>query len=174
MLDSIHAAPVLEGKVGQRWPDAYIQLTISPHLFGLYLTTLLSIWSTSSPDARHCNTPNCKGLTFIFPCDNFWICGICDTQWCTVCHKAHNDSVSCEELHIKEKDDNMMDSLFEEGVFAKCPSCGSGVQKSEGCNHMTCSCRAHFCYCCGAQLLENNPYRHVRMGVCPLFDHDFN
>ena len=49
------------------WPDAYIRLTISPHLFGLYLTTLLSIWSTSSPDARHCNTPNCKGLTFIFP-----------------------------------------------------------------------------------------------------------
>lgn len=28
-----------------------------------------------------------------------------------------------------------------------CPTCDIGVQKSDGCNHMTCQlCQTHFCY----------------------------
>ena len=31
-----------------------------------------------------------------------------------------------------------------------CSGCGVRVQKSFGCNHMTCGrCQAHFCYRCG-------------------------
>ncbi|KAF8203302.1 hypothetical protein BJ912DRAFT_943537 [Pholiota molesta] len=42
-----------------------------------------------------------------------------------------------------------------------CPGCQSHVQKSEGCNHMTCTrCMHHFCYRCGAQLDAKNPYAH--------------
>ena len=31
-----------------------------------------------------------------------------------------------------------------------CPSCGVAIEKSMGCNHMTCSkCKGHFCWICG-------------------------
>jgi len=42
-----------------------------------------------------------------------------------------------------------------------CPSCHVHVEKSLGCNHMTCAkCKQHFCYRCGDKLQANNPYVH--------------
>lgn len=52
-----------------------------------------------------------------------------------------------------------------------CPTCNVRVQRSFGCNHMTCTqCRTHFCYRCGTQLDSENPYAHFRSGGCPTFD----
>jgi hypothetical protein len=31
----------------------------------------------------------------------------------------------------------------------QCPSCKFWVEKSEGCDHMTCRCSFEFCYICG-------------------------
>ncbi|KZT06754.1 RWD-domain-containing protein [Laetiporus sulphureus 93-53] len=43
----------------------------------------------------------------------------------------------------------------------ECPRCHVHVEKSLGCNHMTCAkCRQHFCYRCGEKLLAQNPYVH--------------
>lgn len=33
-----------------------------------------------------------------------------------------------------------------------CPGCKTGVERTEGCFHMTCQCGTHFCYECGAQI----------------------
>ena len=33
-----------------------------------------------------------------------------------------------------------------------CPGCSYGVQRSEGCFHISCHCGTHFCYECGTQL----------------------
>lgn len=43
----------------------------------------------------------------------------------------------------------------------RCPRCEVAVEKSEGCNHMTCMrCGTHFCYRCGSKILGGNPYEH--------------
>ncbi|CAK9035654.1 Uncharacterized protein SCF082_LOCUS21384 [Durusdinium trenchii] len=34
-----------------------------------------------------------------------------------------------------------------------CPSCRQGIEKKQGCDHMTCPCGAQFCYRCGADYL---------------------
>ncbi|KAL4251054.1 hypothetical protein ABKN59_006187 [Abortiporus biennis] len=42
-----------------------------------------------------------------------------------------------------------------------CPNCRVSVEKSMGCNHMTCSkCGQHFCYRCGDRLNAASPYKH--------------
>lgn len=50
------------------------------------------------------------------------------------------------------------------------------VEKSMGCNHMTCSkCRQHFCYRCGEKLY-GNPYEHFSTRNLPCYNKlfDFN
>lgn len=50
--------------------------------------------------------------------------------------------------------DHELHQLLQEWAKANataCPGCKSIIEKSEGCNHMTCDqCRTHFCYRCGA------------------------
>nr|XP_018267239.1 uncharacterized protein I303_01224 [Kwoniella dejecticola CBS 10117]OBR89397.1 hypothetical protein I303_01224 [Kwoniella dejecticola CBS 10117] len=42
-----------------------------------------------------------------------------------------------------------------------CSGCGVRVEKSHGCNHMTCGrCNAHFCYRCGDPIKPTDPYKH--------------
>jgi E3 ubiquitin-protein ligase RNF14 len=57
-----------------------------------------------------------------------------------------------------------------------CPGCAVPVEKSLGCNHMTCSkCKQHFCYRCGVKLQAASPYAHFsQQGSCfnKLFDFD--
>jgi len=43
----------------------------------------------------------------------------------------------------------------------ECPGCQCRVEKSLGCNHMTCwKCNQHFCYRCGKRLAPASPYEH--------------
>ncbi|KIM84557.1 hypothetical protein PILCRDRAFT_387571 [Piloderma croceum F 1598] len=45
-----------------------------------------------------------------------------------------------------------------------CPGCRVHVEKSAGCNHMTCAkCAQHFCYRCGAQIDPSSPYKHFNI-----------
>ncbi|WWC66318.1 uncharacterized protein I206_100219 [Kwoniella pini CBS 10737] len=42
-----------------------------------------------------------------------------------------------------------------------CSGCGVRVEKSHGCNHMTCGrCNSHFCYRCGDPIKPTDPYKH--------------
>lgn len=49
----------------------------------------------------------------------------------------------------------------------RCPKCGTGVAKEEGCNHMKCACGCMFCWACGT-LIEKN-YSHFSDGQCDLY-----
>ena len=43
----------------------------------------------------------------------------------------------------------------------KCPKCQTPIEKSDGCNKMTCHrCNTYFCYLCEAYLPRHNPYGH--------------
>ena len=55
-----------------------------------------------------------------------------------------------------------MDRMIDDPVFElirkqfwnRCPKCGAPIEKTSGCNHMTCRCKNEFCYYCGKNYAE--------------------
>ena len=93
----------------------------------------------------------------------------CNTSFCVKCHDSpYRPGHNCElrsELYTALTSDNKDDketalSLIRECAF--CPGCNIPIQKTYGCDHMTCDqCQTHFCNVCFMRL-NNNPYgQHI-------------
>jgi hypothetical protein len=108
-------------------------------------------------------------------------CPYCSLTWCFECgavpyHHDQRCSAASRMRRLREEAKRDPDfaatlrHLMEDGSTMLCPSCGEGVQKEYGCDHMTCiSCRAHFCWICSKIFVDGDPYgSHIR------FDPDTN
>ncbi|XP_006834755.1 PREDICTED: probable E3 ubiquitin-protein ligase RNF217 [Chrysochloris asiatica] len=94
-------------------------------------------------------------------------CPTCQFVWCFKCHSPWHEGVNCKEYKKGDKLLRHWASEIEHGQrnAQKCPKCKIHIQRTEGCDHMTCSqCNTNFCYRCGQR------YRHL-----PFFgDHTSN
>ncbi|GIQ83862.1 hypothetical protein KIPB_005258 [Kipferlia bialata] len=46
--------------------------------------------------------------------------------------------------------------------YRTCPSCGVAVERTQGCNRMSCTCGKHFCWACGyVSANKTSVYRHM-------------
>lgn len=80
--------------------------------------------------------------------------------------------MTCQERRL-HKDSAEQDRLFN--VWAnehskRCPECGRVIEKSEGCNHMTCLCGAHFCWKCGKSFSAAAIYPHMDTAHGGMYD----
>lgn len=60
--------------------------------------------------------------------------------------------MSCAEYRINNRyseDDRKFEQFVQGAKFKQCPKCKFWVERSEGCNHMSCRCGTNFCYDCG-------------------------
>ncbi|XP_013372113.1 PREDICTED: probable E3 ubiquitin-protein ligase RNF217, partial [Chinchilla lanigera] len=86
-------------------------------------------------------------------------CPACQFVWCFKCHSPWHEGVNCKEYRKGDKLLRHWASEIEHGQrnAQKCPKCKIHIQKTEGCDHMTCSqCNTNFCYRCGER------YRQLR------------
>ncbi|KAF9042082.1 RWD-domain-containing protein [Panaeolus papilionaceus] len=122
-------------------------------------------------------------------CDSchYAFCAFCKYTWhgpITACRIEHRDLVVHEYLSALEDsperdflekrygaalvkrlvEQHMQDEACKQWIDQSttvCPGCEVNVQKSEGCNHMSCwKCTHHFCYRCGISLDPAAPYAH--------------
>lgn len=87
------------------------------------------------------------------------LCSNCQFVWCFKCHAPWHDGVKCREYRKGDKLLRNWASVIEHGQrnAQKCPQCKIHIQRTEGCDHMTCTqCNTNFCYRCGER------YRHLR------------
>ncbi|KAL2017055.1 hypothetical protein VTK56DRAFT_2628 [Thermocarpiscus australiensis] len=75
------------------------------------------------------------------------LCKSCKTRVCLMCKRvAHPPGQDCPE-------DRELDAVLEMGEksgWRRCYKCRSLVELTAGCTHITCRCKAEFCYICGA------------------------
>lgn len=142
-----------------------------------FLNLSLEHWADQSGEAYHCPTPDCKGLVCMDGERTYALCPSCDNEWCVACKTAWHQGSSCEEYQEWRKSNDPegkhVEELMKVNNWRSCPNCAAVVEKSEGCNHMTCRCTHHFCYLCGEILAfhhQTNYYAHFQTGRCSLFD----
>ncbi|XP_077990328.1 E3 ubiquitin-protein ligase RNF217-like [Glandiceps talaboti] len=81
-------------------------------------------------------------------------CPECFLVWCFPCHAPWHEGISCREY---KRGDKLLKAWAREKSYGqnnaqRCPKCRVYIQRSSGCDHMTCKrCKTEFCYRCGKQ-----------------------
>ncbi|CDO73683.1 hypothetical protein BN946_scf185015.g11 [Trametes cinnabarina] len=89
-------------------------------------------------------------------------CPSCLVRICPHCDMEYHETMSCQD---RDPEAEMLFEEWKRGRDVKdCPNCKVPIERSAGCNHMTCvSCKIHICWAC----LETFPtsgevYGHMR------------
>jgi hypothetical protein len=120
-------------------------------------------WSCAGVAAWCCYT----GLVAWFHPKKSWKgkksqCTTCQTAICFDCLQLFHPLVECDEVEDFEMNE------WKKGRDAgQCPKCKAHIERSSGCNHMTCyNCKYEFCWLCSA---DYGGGRHFGGSGCPQF-----
>lgn len=126
----------------------------------------------SADDMSWCPNPAC-GYAFVKD-SNEHKCLKCLKHYCLDCRVDMHTGKTCDQFQrqyaqsqeaiIKKKEDDEVLEVLKNVIKAKqCKKCKFWVERSKGCNHMTCRCGYQFCYRCGLK------YRHHKC-KCKFFE----
>ncbi|XP_037431081.1 uncharacterized protein LOC119297370 [Triticum dicoccoides] len=97
--------------------------------------------------------PACKHL----------LCATCGMEWSP-------DGAAGEHDCAKGPDAALVRRLAQERQWKQCPSCRMIVERSYGCNRMTCRCGFVFCYQCGRPMSRGQPGEAGLLEPCRCHD----
>ena len=107
-------------------------------------------FSVLSKDRLYCSNPNCS--TFLGSSEGRLSlsrieCPRCDSYTCPKCKESAHPGEGCGVSASIEA----LQALAKSQGWQTCPGCNIVVELNHGCYHMTCRCRAEFCYLCAAR-----------------------
>ncbi|KAL4073482.1 hypothetical protein J3A83DRAFT_4091205 [Scleroderma citrinum] len=117
----------------------------------------------SRPDEfHHCPAPDCTQIYRSAPRNTILQCPSCLVRICPACHIEYHDGLTCEERDVA--DDKLFAEWRSNNDVKSCPVCRVPIERSEGCNHMTCTrCQSHICWQCLAIFPKGEGiYDHMR------------
>jgi hypothetical protein len=128
---------------------ATIQKFLPPSAFNHLLEVIFSSHVENAPQSlRYCRTPDC---TQVYRCSqdnmpNAIQCPSCFGTTCSACHKDGHEGMTCADWKVRNSSEeqerlNRLWVAEQRGKVKKCPKCSIWIEKSEGCNHMTCKLR---------------------------------
>ncbi|OMP88021.1 putative E3 ubiquitin-protein ligase rbrA [Diplodia seriata] len=102
-----------------------------------------------TPDKTYCHRRTCSA--FIPPDAADGRCPSCQHLTCAGCKAAAHPGRPCPGAPAADAADADALRLAEQSGWRRCPNCRHFVERSGGCDHMTCRCRTQFCYSCGSR-----------------------
>ncbi|KAK7097998.1 E3 ubiquitin-protein ligase RNF14-like [Littorina saxatilis] len=168
-----------------------------------YEKLLLQTTLETMADVVYCPRRMCQHPVIKDSNSNMGHCPSCNFAFCTLCKLSYHGPSPCrikseelmklreEYLRADEETKRFMERRYgkrainqalEEVHSAEwleknakmCPYCGTQIQKTEGCNKMTCiKCRSYFCWLCHTLLSRSNPYSHFSTRGSPCFERLF-
>ena len=97
------------------------------------------------PNARWCPTPNCESVMLGGEGRGTRLkCSKCGGLVCFECNERWHEGRTCEQAAS-----SVMAAYKASHDVKACPQCQATIERSEGCNHMTCTrCKYQFCWLC--------------------------
>ncbi|XP_018368965.1 PREDICTED: E3 ubiquitin-protein ligase RNF14-like [Trachymyrmex cornetzi] len=165
---------------------------VSSELFSKYDSLLLSTTLDTMMDIVYCPRRHCQYPVTRDPDDNMARCPVCQYAFCIRCKMVYHGVEPCkissaekqrllneyqsasnekkvemEKHYGKRQLQTMLENIMSENWINdnshNCPHCKTAIEKSDGCNKMTCShCGTYFCWLCGTRLNPEAPYLHFR------------
>jgi len=105
-------------------------------------------------------------------------CPRCRNSLCRSCKVVWHDKFTCAQFqalpaHERAPEDLVFMELAKKEKWRRCPKCSAMVELKFGCNHITCNCKHHFCYTCGADFEhKNGKYSCTSGNGCKVWDED--
>ncbi|OMJ92399.1 hypothetical protein SteCoe_4846 [Stentor coeruleus] len=130
-------------------PKELFQQLLSSELYEKYQILMINSFVDLNPYAKWCPEPGCN-LAAVYK-KNYCrdIKCICGHVWCFNCQNDAHKPLTCELLKMWNEKIALEDKTSFIDIDAKaCPKCGTPIQKSLGCLHMTCICQYEFCWMC--------------------------
>lgn len=125
-----------------------LQRLLPPDSFNRLLEVVFTAHISKHPqDLIYCKTPDCtqvyRPTTPTTP--SSLQCPSCFSTVCSGCNDEAHEGISCDE-HRLHKDPEAQDRATEEWIrnqgnrIKRCPQCNVPIEKTVGCNHMSCRC----------------------------------
>jgi hypothetical protein len=161
-----------EAKCTEKIPLTLAREILSASEFDAVVNAAFSLHVQSRLDEFHyCPSPDCPQIYRTTGRDTVLQCPSCLLRLCSNCHVEAHDGFACPESE---------DSLFQEWLknndVKNCPGCKIPIERSEGCNHMTCTqCQTHICWVClqtfprGEGIYDHMRSVHGDIGLGPVF-----
>ena len=132
----------------------------------LALATVSSFVGKNKETFRYCITPDCEMVYRVSDDGRMFQCGDCDVRVCTSCHIQYHDGLTCAMYQLAKTGEESVDMWIKERPTTRkrCPKCKIGIEKTYGCNHMTCTaCNTHICWVCLAYFSTGSEcYGHLQ------------
>ena len=146
-------------------PIPEIRRFLQPQVFqALVEVAFRSYLTQHAQELKYCKTPDCQQIYRHNPNTRKILqCPSCFFTVCSACDEEAHEGMTCQERRL-HKDPAEQDRLFNEWANEhgkQCPECRRIIEKSEGCNHMTCPCGTHFCWQCGKSFSATTIYNHM-------------
>ncbi|KAF9483016.1 hypothetical protein BDN70DRAFT_990656 [Pholiota conissans] len=156
------------------FPIPSIRRFLPPQLFeNLVEAAFATYLEQHSQELKYCTTPDCKQIYRRRSDKTLLKCPACFSTICPMCDEEAHEGMTCQERRI-HRDPGLQDRLTEEFArehgYKNCPQCRIFIEKTEGCNHMTCKCGAHICWRCMGIFTANTIYPHMQSAHNGIYD----
>jgi len=135
LIDSnrVSEIPCPDETCDQKFNDAQIEETLNDkELFKKYIRFKTRASLYKNPNVRWCVRPGCENHMIGSPGDKMIKCS-CGAEVCFPCGSAYHEGKTCEQVLA-----DGFKNYKNKKKIQFCKGCKARVEKSDGCNHMTC------------------------------------
>lgn len=157
------------GKCGQVLNLSEIQnILLTETLEEILQASFASYVRQHPKEFKYCSTPNCSQIYRVMSetaaSPTTFTCGKCLVSICRSCHVSHTGKSCAEHKGDTTGGHEALARVMRELGIKDCPECGTLIEKTAGCNHMTCKgCGIHICWICLATFRGDSLcYQHMR------------
>ena len=128
-----------------------LQDHLSSNTFDAVLEASFAFYLRRRPEAFHyCPTADCGQTYRPSTREGTFTCPKCLGAVCTSCHAKPHQGMTCAEHKYSLSDEHASWEKAKKKLGIKeCPKCKTAIEKTFGCDHMTCGgCQTHICWRC--------------------------